>query len=399
MNTENRILIELRQAVSRKLGKDITSALDCEKLSVEIKKSGVVINPQTFRRFFGLIKSSGKFHLYTLDSLSQYCDFTDYAAFKKSLIDNELDLFLKGIKFDSEEIDYWDLSENLCSKIIESPSLLANVHHRLLKYPLARTFFMEHHPMRDLAGTVYIQYFQEYLKYERSNEAKLFAYGFLYMGAFLTENHEFRDLYFKKIENTELSAEVYILPAGRKFGVQLLEAWLNKDENRFKTVYKEMIAAKEKYKEISERSVCSFEYAVLEHLIFTDKTEEMLYLIENNTFQLYNDQKFVPQNRKDNHDTCWDIMCCFAYFKMKKMQESELYLKKVSLEKLSLGWKKYYSILYHFVNYNFVNGEEKLNTVDQLTQLIAQTHFNYYHDMLNDVVSSVPTSDQSLLSV
>ena len=397
MNTESRILNELRQAVKNKMGKDISSSSHCEEIAAEIKKMGIVINPQTFRRFFGLIKSSGKFHIYTLDTLAQYCDFSDFATFKKNLIDDELELFLEGVKTESQEFDYWKLSETLCSKIIESPSLLASVHHQLLKYPLARTFFMEHHPMRDLAGTVYLQYFQEYLKYEETNEARLFAYGFLYMGSFLTQNNEFRNIYFNKIEETPLTTDVYILPAGRKFGVLLLEAWLRKDEIKFNKIWNEMLFVRQRYIEFSERSVCSFEYAVLEHIIFTDKTEEMLFLIENNTFQVHSDRKFITQHRKENHDTCWNIMCAMAYIKAKKQAKSKSYLNKVSLDKLALGWKKYYSIMYYFVYYNFADREEKSKIIDELTELIEETHFTYYSGRLRELVKARTCADQSLL--
>lgn len=378
MNTDRRILNELRISVSNKLGKQISSSVHCDELSAEINKMGIVINPQTFRRFFGLIKNSGKFHIYTLDTLAQYCNFRDYADFKKGLIQNEIDLFLENLHTETDDFNYWSLSETICRKIIDSPTLLIEVQHQLIKYPLARTFFMEHHPLRDLAGTVYVQYFQDYLKFEQSNEAKLFAFGFLYMGAFLTDNKEFKFLYSERIKNIELTSEVYVLPAGRKFGVLLLESWSKKDKKDFKKIYNQMLIARENYTHISEKSVCSFEYAVLEHLIFTDETEEMRFLIENNTFQKYNDREFVPQDRKENHDVCWNIMCAVAYLKMKEHSKCEQYLNKVILENLSLGWKKYYSILFYFVKYEFANDKERITIKNTLEKLIDETHFTFY---------------------
>ena len=385
VNTEKRIINELRTAVSNKLGKDILSSAHCDDLANEINKIGVIINPQTFRRFFGLIKNSGKFHIHTLDTLSQYCGFIDFKNFSKSLTENELDLFLGTDDSNDQEFNYWQLSENLCRKIIDSPSALASVHHQLLKYPLARKFFMEHHPMRDLAGTVYAQYFQDYLKYEQSNEARLFAYGFLYMGSFLAENREFMEIYFQKIKDTELSPEVYVLPGARKFGVMLLHFWLKKDDQSFDKVYKEMLEARITYKEISEKSVCSFEYVILEHLIYTDKTDEMKFLIENNTQQLYSDREFVPQDRKENHEVCWNIMCAVAYLKSEDYNKRQDYLDKVRLESLSLGWKKYYSILYHFVKFAFPDNKERIKINTKLTQLIDETYFTYYAKILHQL--------------
>lgn len=380
---EERNLHHLRRAVSKQFGKEVNTSVHCTELSVEIQKDGILINPQTFRRFFGLIKNSGGFSVYTLDALASYCGHLDYSTYKKTLIESELELFLNEIGRTESKDDYWKISDDLCRKIIEAPPLLVSIHHKLLKYPLARTFFMEHHPMRDLAGTVYSQYFKDYLKYENSNEAKLFAYGFLYMGAFLTENEEFMDLYFQKIKEIELTPEVYILPAGRKFGVMLLHSFFRKDDHTFNKIFNEMLAVRENYRETSEKSVCSFEYAVLEHLIFTDKAEEMLFLIDHNISQIYSDKKFIPQDRKENHEECWNIMCAVAYLKMKDYLNSKLFLDKVNLENLSLGWQKYYAIQYYIVKYIFSDPSEKGNILNKLSQLIDDTHFVYYSNILN----------------
>lgn len=318
MDTEKQVLNELRIEVSKRLGKEISSSAHCDQLSNEIKKIGFIINPQTFRRFFGFIKNSGKFHIYTLDTLSKYCECTDYAHFKKNLTENELHLFLGNLGTESDELNYWTLSENLCQKISDSPSLL----------------------------------------------------------------EEFMHLYSQRIRETDLSPEVYVLPAARKFGVLLIQSWIKNDKKGFTDIYNQTLHTRKTYKEVSEKSVCSFEYAVLEHLIFTDKTEEMRFLIENNTFQVHNDREFVPQDRKENHDVCWNIMCVMAYLKMKEYAECIRYLNKVNLEHLSLGWKKHYSILYYFVKHEFADTEERFTIENNLAQLIEETHFTYYSDPL-----------------
>ncbi len=382
MNIEERNLHHLRRAVSKQFGKEVNTAVHCNELSLAIQQDGILINPQTFRRFFGLIKNSGGFSIFTLDALASYCGHLDYSTYKKSLIENELELFLDEIGRSESNDNYWKISDELCRKIIEKPSLLVSVHHKLLKYPLARTFFMEHHPIRDLAGTVYSQYFKDYLKYENSNEAKLFAYGFLYIGAFLTENEECMDLYYQKIIDIELTPEIYILPAGRKFGVMLLHSYFRKDDETFDKVFSQMITVRENYRESSEKSVCSFEYAVLEHLIFTDKADEMRFLIDHNITQRYSDKKFIPQDRKENHEECWNIMCAVAYLKMKDYVNSKIFLDKVNLENLSLGWQKYYAIQYYIVKYIFSNPREKDVIANKLTQLIDATHFVYYSNIL-----------------
>ena len=385
MEANARDLTLLRKAVSKKFNKEIKTANYCELLKTEISKVCGTVSSQTYRRFFGVIKHDGNPSEFTLNGLSQYCGFQNFSDFKNSLKENEMESLLVEINTVKSETEYWTISEKICEKISKSTTYLATLHHQLLKYPSARIFFIEHHPMRDLAGTVYSQYFQEYLKHEQSNEAKIFAYGFLYMGAFLTQNKHFMEIYFQNIVSTPLTPEVYVLPAGRKFGVQLLHSWFQKDEATFSKVYAEMLMAREYYKETSQKSVCSFEYAVLEHLIFTDKTDEMLFLIENNTSQLFSDKPFVRQDRKENHEECWKIMCSVAYFQMKNYELSEKYLSDVQLEKLSIGWQKYYSILYYIVKFEFVDIDEKLEIKNKLLKLIEETHFYYYHQILENL--------------
>lgn len=111
---------------------------------------------------------------------------------------------------EDENKDYWSLSERLCRYISENPKLLVDVNHRLMKFPIARKYFMEHHPMRDLACTIYSQYFLTYLKYNSGMEARLFAYGFLFMGAFLSDNMELQKLYFKEV-NIEFNYRVMLI--------------------------------------------------------------------------------------------------------------------------------------------------------------------------------------------
>lgn len=382
MTIDHKNLFYLRKSIIEEFGKDINTFSGCVQLSEKLEEHGVNINPQTLRRFFGIISYSGGYSEYTLDSLARFCGYRNYSDFNNKIAENDLSSVFEEVSDVEDFNSYWQLSENLCQKILESPELLSTVHHKLMKYPLARVFFMEHHPMRDLVCTVYAQYFHEYLKFSPTNQAKIFAYGFLFMGAFLSDNEELIDLYFQKINQTELTEDVYLLPAGRKFGVAMMYAAHTKNDNLFAETFYEMLKAKETYRSASEKSVCSFEYSVLEHLIFTDKFQEMKFLIENNTTQKFNDKEFVPQDRKENHDTVWNIMCGYAFSKMGNAVQAAAYLNKVDLEKLSVGWECYYSIIYHLAKFNIADDHEKDALISEIKKLVDKTHFTYYLSFL-----------------
>lgn len=368
--------------MAKKLGKKIESLPDCIALADEASNLGYKVNPQTYRRFFGLIRYKGGFSEYTLNSLAKICGYENLEEFHAKQIKPRTAKYIFANNRVENATDYWDLSEELCQKIAESPELLSQIHHDLMKYPAARTYFIEHHPMRDMICSVYSQYFQEYLKYSHSNESKIFAYGFLFIGAMLSNNSEFMDIYHRKVAETELTPEVHVIPSGRKFGVPLLYAFENGDARTFSKIFDEVVQKRSYYKAASEKSVCSFEASVLEHLIFTDRKEEMKFLIENNTPQRYEDKKFIPKARKENHEETWKIMCAVAYDKMKELERSNTLLQKVDLTKLSLGWQKYYSILYYFTKYHYVEAKERIAIKQLLQQLIDETHFIYYREKL-----------------
>lgn len=376
MQLSDRYLQLLRQAINTRFGKAVNSHPDCVRLAKQLNSVG----DQTLRRLFGLVIYKGGYSKYTLDALAQYCGYLGFTDFEQRQVTAELDLFFQSNA--NQGKNSWEKSEALCKRVSKSPVLLTEIHHQLMKYPLARTFFMEFHPMRDLSCTVYAQYFNEYLKYSHSNENKIFAYGFLFMGAFLSENEEFMGIYYREMKRVRWVPEVFVVAAGRKFGVPLLYSWLKKDEKSFAKAYQEMLKAKEFYRPASEKSVCSFEYGVLEHLIFTDKTEEMRFLIEHNTFQSHPDREFVPENRKACHDEVWKILCAAAYFKMGEIAICREYADQVDLKKLSVGWEKYYSILYYFVRWKLAEVQEQPKLRGILSNLIDETYFTYYRRFL-----------------
>ena len=120
MDAKARNLNLLRKSVSKKFGKEIRTANDCELLKEEVSKVCKTVSSQTYRRFFRVIVYNGCYSEFTLNGLSQYCGFPDYAAFKNSLIENEMDLLLEEINTTKSETEYWSISEIICQKIFNN---------------------------------------------------------------------------------------------------------------------------------------------------------------------------------------------------------------------------------------------------------------------------------------
>lgn len=378
---------KLQITVYAVFGKHIATASDCERLAdiLHSNKQKNKISSQTLRRFFGLVSSTSKPSRFTLDVLAVYCGFRDFADFIKVSENHDLESFFSD---NDESKDYWHKSEELCREIQKSNDMLVSTHHRLMKFPMARKFFLEHHPMRDMLGTVYSQYFLAYLKFNTTAEAKIFAYGFLFKSAFLQENEELMNLYFEKITKIQLSESVHVIPAALKFGVVLLYQDFISDEKGFKKTFSEMKKWRKIYIDASEKSVCSFEYTVLELLIFTDKVKEIQFLIENQTFQKSADQSFVPKDRKQTHDEVWKILCAVGFQKLGRIKDLQKLILEIDLEKLGIGWKKYYSIIYYLVQLKESNTPEQDALIFNIKNLIYQTHFFFFERQLKEILSS-----------
>lgn len=386
MITEERYFQMLLEEVEIQLGCKITSATECEKLSQELATNfSIQLTSQSIRRMYKLIKYDGGFNKHSLNCLSQYCYYQDYEDFKNKKSLNDLDRYFQFQHKDEFQNNFFQISEELCYQLIDSPQLLMNSLQQLLENPMARKYFMEHHPMRDLLCTPYILYFQEYLKHNNSHEAKLFAYGFLFHAAFLSSNDELMQLYYQKILETPIGKEVFVIPAGRKYGIMLLYADKIGDENLFKNYFEEMKKARTFYFTQSESSVCSFEYMVLEELIYTQRKAEIQYLLENQTTQKYPDQSFVPEKRKISHQQVWLILSARAYQILENHEQSKSILSEINLEFLTIGWQKYYSIIYYYTIFPYSKEQRKISK--KLSTLIVETKISYWQTKMEELAN------------
>lgn len=382
MKRERGIVTQLQTRVTEQFGKKICTATDCENLAHALKENlNEVVSSQTLRRFFGLIKTTSRTSIFTLDILSKFCGYKDYENFRLLCGSSELEIFFGSDEHSGK--DFWQKSEHLCRQIADSPELLITTHYRMMPFPMVRKYFMENHPMRDMLGTVYSQYFLSYLKYNNSNEARIFAYGFLYKSAFLQENTELLQFLHQIVAATELTTEVHVIPAGLKYGIMLHYADFTGNESLFTQTFEEMMSIRKQYISASRASACSFEYSVLELLIFTDRTEEMLFLVDHNTFHRSStDQSIIPGERKRTHDEVWKILCACANQKAGDRNRSLQYLRTVNLDNLGFGWEKYYSIIFYLVQLEFSEPKDRRKILIKLNHLVEETRFSFFEQQL-----------------
>ncbi|MRJ10595.1 hypothetical protein EDL98_05795 [Ornithobacterium rhinotracheale] len=377
----NQIHIDLlKQVVVKKFGRPIVTHKDSQELANFIRVQNVPVSSQTIRRIFGLIKYDSKPSLEVLNAFANYVGYDHFNHFLSDNLESQLD-FLFSEKAETQ--DYWDACEKLSYELLSSPEMVAICQEKLTKLPLARDYFIENHPLRDLICTGYAMYFQEYLKYKYTLESRLFAYGFLFIGAFLSENRPFIDIYYQQMENTPITYPpngVFHLPAARKFGVPLLHAWLYRDEKRFREKFNEMLKVRPMYEYSSKYHAFSFDQEIVEHLALTDRFEEMRYIVDTTLAQV-NPDTTASSRQTSQHET-WKILKAYVCLNTGEKTLAENYFKAVNLSLINPGWQKYYTILYHFVGYYFCSSRQKKETIKKIEELINETHFTFYYQLL-----------------
>src|SRR5437764_1300000 len=75
-NSRLALIIKLKHEVEETFGRRIISSRDCIQLSEDIYfKAGDLINPNTLRRLYGLVKADYPSSTSTLSLLAKYCGF------------------------------------------------------------------------------------------------------------------------------------------------------------------------------------------------------------------------------------------------------------------------------------------------------------------------------------
>ncbi|NLI71361.1 MAG: hypothetical protein GX361_01350 [Bacteroidales bacterium] len=381
----------LRRRVETAYGKKVENTADCRLLSDKmLSKLNVSLSYQTFRRVFGLIKSSGSFEESVLNSLSRFAGSSDIAALLAEH-KQDIDASHKAMVMMYENIfkvddahsqKYWLLNDNLIKQAIKDTELMEKLVPVIMKYPAGRVHFLECHPLRDHINTDYRKFFIEYQKYKYNNEAQLFTHGYMGMGDYLSENFVGFKKHYEVIAATELTPAVHHVPAARKFGIPFLYALHTKDEGLFQATLADMEKVRPNYFPSAEWAICSFDYILLGHLILTDKYELFAHILHTSKRQVRDD--VTPEKRQIYHREVWKLYDAFAEYHTGNISRAKEVLESFKLDKIDFGHEMYYELHFLSLYKNFVTEKDELKKINsRMKKLIAKTNFSYFNRFLN----------------
>lgn len=374
-------LAHLKKMVENKFGRPIINSKDCNDLAAYLTtvQPNSNINAQTIRRLYGLVKTEHSPSAYTLDLLSQYVASCSWAGYEiKEEVNESLKLLADWIFdfFSVHEFGYTKVTD----AIAESEQLQQLLLLRLASVKTAHWMFFEQRPLRDLLDKYYQHIIPVYMaNKENTNEAKLFGYGLLFWGAFLTENEAGIEKYFKIIEETELTPEVYNIPAARKFGVPMMYYHLKQNENEFEKWFGMALKQRKDYIQQSnyDWEATNFDFVIAEHLLLVGRYEhcKKLWRIHQTDKKKYS----TLIKRWLHHQQYILLMDAFC---------SKNFYKKVmqfDANKARMGERKFYSIL--FVIYQLMHvkknaAHKAFKLQKQLDLLIADTGYTWFYHLV-----------------
>ena len=216
--------------MAARFGQPVRYPSHCDALETELQKTaangGRRLSPSTLRRFFGLVKSKGGYHLHTLDTLARYASHADFAAFGQAVAGLAATPATAGPAdipelLGMERLSYSErLTLGYFLGRITRPAVpgqpAAPLALRLAAHPAGQEFFVE--SFVDLAhlNGGYGEVLTEYLRHKTTAEAQLFGHCALFLGAFLAEDEVAWRPRLRHLLTLPVPAGTHAFPQGRR---------------------------------------------------------------------------------------------------------------------------------------------------------------------------------------
>lgn len=362
-------------------GRRIVSSRDCIQLSDEIfQKTKFQLNPNTLRRFFGLVKAPFPPSHSTLTILSKYCGFQsvdDFQMVRRNVADSEISedatlhflvsLFRDITVKDANDRTFLSLVINTVNFLNRSPGLTEKFQCEIAKTKNGQEFYFEKFVNIDKLDSYYGNGLRHYYNQKRIINSQVFAHSLLVYRYWLTGDNEMLKKHYSLLEQQKLTSAVTPFIYGRYWAAQLYHAHASKEP-----ADKIILAAYKYYssvsKEYSTTSFPRFELYMAEALVLTGYCEEGLYYIQQakknyTEHDDYNYWKFF-QN--------FVLLETIAYTKISGTVANELFLR-INPMKFYFLRKAFSNILYLLLIDQLKKPGSKHN--EQLDALIKETGF------------------------
>ena len=388
----------IMQEVEDAFGHRVLTSRDCILLSDEVySKTAVKINPNTLRRFFGLVKAQYPPSFSTLTILANYCGYQsldELSAFapkfvaqqahtEKDILQYLIRLFSVITVRDSIDETSYTFIKYTTQFLDHSPELAFKFQKGIAKTRQGQVCFFEQFINVDRLQSFYGKGLRYYLREKRSIEGQVFGYAQLCLRDWLTLDNESLEKNFSPIRNISITALADPYVNGHYIAAQLLYAYAFQLDARciVEDAYKMHLVLKR----ASHPTYLfkSFEYILATVLVLVGLYADALYYIKEVTL-LYPkannpmDQKAQARLR---------LFRGLAYAQSGIKDEAAAVFKQIHPSQFSFLSKDTDTILYLTLATYLKKGDERLEK--QLMELIEKTGFLRLRNVLNSVSQNV----------
>jgi hypothetical protein len=290
-----RVAIEsaIKEEIVNIFGRRIVSSRDCIQLSDEIfHKTKLQLNPNTLRRFFGLVKAVYPPSHSTLTILSKYCGFqsvdevaiirNDNYTEEDALVEGTLQFLVSLFKdvpvTDSNDRTFLSVVINTVNFLNRHPKLTDKFQSQVAKTKNGLEFYFEKFVNIDKLNSYYGNGLRYYYAEKRVIDSQLFAHSLLIFRYWLTGENESLNHHYKFLEQQKVSNSVTPFIYGRYLAAQLYHA------HAFSLPAGQIVQlAYSYYSSVSKESAAAsfprYELYLAEALVLTGYPEEALYYI------------------------------------------------------------------------------------------------------------------------
>ncbi|MFL5789703.1 MAG: hypothetical protein ACJ748_16700, partial [Flavisolibacter sp.] len=287
------LIIIIKKEVEDTFGRKVRSFKDCAQLSEEIYfRSNCQLNPNTLRRFFGLVKAEYPPSLSTLNIMSKYCGFNSlddvYSNRKISSSqpnpDNSLfvqylvSLFSEGWP-DSNNETYLSLVKHTIQYIIKHPEIADSFQKEVAKTKRGRHYYFEQFVNLDKLNGYFGEGLKHYLNQTNDSESRIFGHSLLCFSSWLVSDKVSMKKNFEEIKRLKPARNAEPSFIARYFAAHIYYAEMNGLD-----MESILIAAHEDHALIAPDNNTGmfpfFEYLLSTSLLLTGQFSEALYYVD-----------------------------------------------------------------------------------------------------------------------
>lgn len=349
--------VKVKKEIENVFGRRILSNRDCIQLSDAIfERTHFKVNPNTLRRFFGLVKSKYSPSVSTLSILSKFCGFQSFDDIvsvhetdlysdtiqKESVLNYLYSLFNEIQVHDSSDEAFHTLVRNTIIFLSHNPQLKDEFQRLIAKTPNGQRCYFEQFVHIDELNSFYGNGLRYYLNEQNKDEGDIFAHSLLVFRYWLSMDDEKLEKHYQQVINHPMSESDHPFVSARYLASCLFRAEVFRKATHHFLEDTRAFHGRLKTAKYHNQAFPFFEIIFSEALILTGHYEEGLYYIKY-ALDVY------PHSLKGKDPGFYQSCMLFkaiALYKLGDSKKAVSVFDKIRPSEFNFLSKKYKNILY-----------------------------------------------------